>query len=104
MEEDKEYKHVADFIGNWLKKDDHVIYVKDNGLTTGTIVDWEVFQIDDTKIWRKAVIRSDFRYINKNGDPYYPVDSVIPSNIIQHNIPKSDLMLQKVDTLLKELK
>lgn len=88
MKEDKEFRRVADFVGNWLKKDDHVIYVKDNSLTTGTIVDWEVFQIDDTKTWRKAVIRSDFRYFDKNGDPYYPVQSVIPSNIIQHNIPK----------------
>lgn len=103
MKEDKEYKHVADFVGNWLKKDDHVIYVKDNSLTTGTIVDWEVFPIDETKTWRKAVIRSDFRYTDKNGDPYYPVDSVIPSNIIQHNIPKLCSMWQKVDTLLKEL-
>lgn len=89
MKEDKEYKHVADFVGNWLKKDDHVIYVKDNSLTAGTIVDWEVFQIDGAEeIWRKAVIRSDFRDVDKNGDLYYPVDSVIPSNIIRQNIPK----------------
>lgn len=87
MEEDKEFRHVADFVGNWLKKGDHVIYIKDDSLTTGTIVDWEVHRIDDTMTRRKAVIRSDFRCIDKDGDPYYPVHTVIPSNIIRNNPP-----------------
>lgn len=88
MQEDINYKRPTDFMGNWLKKDDHVIYVKDNSLNTGTIIKCVFEQVEgETRTIGKAVIKSDYLCSDENKNLYYPVDTVNVSNVIRHNLP-----------------